>query len=792
MQFTNNFNVRVVVFIFDITDHFFYSCIRNPGMISPILPLARSEMGVDPHSQITFTHPTDRNWLIGVKPDTIWGRLGPFTAPLTDTFYTATSLVDLTALGEVILRNPVVAPIPTPRLTIADISAPLPLIKGHLVGVGRANVTDMAVEDPSSALPMQGWASPSQLSKTLDTDSIGDKLPLMARAFILTDPTSNTRAVFVVADIWSCSIAVKQEVVRRLSFGLVEMPYQAANITIAGTHTHSGAAGYLHHFLYNAMATGFDPHVFESLVSGIVRAIELAHINLAPGRVSVAQGLLGDITRNRSMPAFANNPTAMTARFPNAVDETMTQLLFEHETAAGSGKYTPIGLLNWFAIHPTNMGKQSTAISGDNKGWAAHIVERDQGKGFVAGFANGCAGDVSGNFIPGQPGFKSVEVLKLPEHRDRMIFAGERQADHASRLMRRKGAVMTGPITALEYRINLASRTGAVAALGISMAAGSVEDGGQGLVSEGVTLKDITDPTNTSHGSSLAAALSAGIAMHLGHILSAVSALFSGNAFHVLHRALTFTPVTDAQMIVAHFPKPIMLTPGAQYPDPWTPETVPLQLVRIGRFAMLGVPAEVTTVAGQHLRDAVADGLGQSGVEMIAISTYTNGYAQYVTTAEEYDLQHYEGASTLFGRRTLGTIVNATTDLAKAVQTGGVLQHDGALVDLRARVLTKRRMTFRNETGAPLRFRLYHPNDTVYAIPLWPDADFTVANNADRAIVLPFPHSLAVEAVQVIWGPGRPSARRPPRQQLFALSSDLILARSMSDVVHTRYFPTER
>jgi len=67
-----------------------------------------------------------------------------------------------------------------------------------------------------------------------------------------------------------------------------------------------------------------------------------------------------------------------------------------------------------------------------------------------------------------------------------------------------------------------------------------------------------------------------------------------------------------------------------------------------------------------------------------------------------------------------------------------------------------------------------------------------VADGADRAIVLPLPHWLFVETVQVVWGPGKLSARRPPRQRLFALSSDLIIARSMSDVVHCNYFPTER
>ncbi len=791
MQFTNNLNADVIVFIYNLQDQIFFTAMRDPSSWGLSL-FARKEMLVAARTSQMFSHPSDPAWLVGVKLATVFGRIGPFVTPLTGQIYDASSQVELTAAGQLILHNAPTVKVPTPRLTEPELNRPLPVVNGHVTGVGRANITDMAVIDPASALPMQGWASPSQLSGGLDDDSTGQTLPLMARAFIVADPTSNTRTVFVVADIWSCSIAIKQEVVRRISYDSVESPYQDANITIAGTHTHSGPAGYLHHFLYNATAMGFDPHVFESVVSGIVRAIELAHSNLAPGQVRVSQGHLKGITRNRSMPAFDNNPAAMTARFPNAVDETMTQLVFEHETARGSGKYAPIGLLNWFAIHPTNMGKQSSLISGDNKGWAAHIIERDQGIGFVAGFANGCAGDVSGNFTAGQPGFESVEVLKIPQHRDRMIFAGEKQADFANGLLKRGGAVLTGPIAAMEYRVNLAARTGAPAALGISMAAGSVEDGGQGLIHEGVTLKDIADPTSTSHGDSLGAALLAGIAVPLGHILSSMSALFSGNALRILQSALTFNPVTDAAMIAAHFPKPIMLSPGQMHPDPWTPETVPLQLVRIGQFAMLGIPAEVTTVAGLHLRRAVARGLAQTGVEITAISTYTNGYAQYVTTAEEYDLQHYEGASTLFGRGTLDAIVNATTELALAAAGGGSLKQHGTLVDLRTRVLTKRRMTFRNESGADLRFRLYQPFDTTYQATLWPGADFTVADGSERAIVLPFPHSLFVETVQVVWGPGRLSQRRPPRQRLFALSSDLILASTPSDVVHTNYFPTTR
>ena len=59
-----------------------------------------------------------------------------------------------------------------------------------------------------------------------------------------------------------------------------------------------------------------------------------------------------------------------------------------------------------------------------------------------------------------------------------MIFAGTEQARVAADMLTLTGAVLTGPITAIEYRANLAARTGATAAMGISMPAGSVEDGG--------------------------------------------------------------------------------------------------------------------------------------------------------------------------------------------------------------------------------------------------------------------------------------------------------------------------
>lgn len=85
------------------------------------------------------------------------------------------------------------------------------------------------------------------------------------------------------------------------------------------------------------------------------------------------------------------------------------------------------------------------------------------------------------------------------------------------------------------------------------------------------------------------------------------------------------------------------------------PNIVDLQLLRIGNFVIVCIPAEFTTMAGRRLREALADELKSitnSDFEIV-IAGLTNGYSSYVTTYQEYQVQRYEGASTLYGPHTL-------------------------------------------------------------------------------------------------------------------------------------------
>lgn len=53
------------------------------------------------------------------------------------------------------------------------------------------------------------------------------------------------------------------------------------------------------------------------------------------------------------------------------------------------------------------------------------------------------------------------------------------------------------------------------------------------------------------------------------------------------------------------------------------------------------------------MRDGVRSQLGTQGVEEVLLLTYSNDYMGYVTTAEEYEQQNYEGGHTIFGKWTL-------------------------------------------------------------------------------------------------------------------------------------------
>jgi neutral ceramidase len=103
---------------------------------------------------------------------------------------------------------------------------------------------------------------------------------------------------------------------------------------------------------------------------------------------------------------------------------------------------------------------------------------------------------------------------------------------------------------------------------------------------------------------------------------------------------------------------------GALKEHTWTPIVLPVQILRVGDIAILGLPAEISTEAGNQLRKAVIEVLESIGIIDIVISSCSNEYGGYVTTFDEYQLQLFEGACTLFGQYTLAAFQTEFVNLA--------------------------------------------------------------------------------------------------------------------------------
>jgi neutral ceramidase len=491
---------------------------------------------------------------------------------------------------------------------------------GYQVGVGIADITGQAAE-----VGMLGYASLTQTTAGIQSRQ-------WARAFVVADGAGR-RVAFVSAEVDFVPQSVQQEVLRRLAarFG---SRYADANVVLTATHTHSGPGGFTHDTLYNLTTFGFERSTFEAIVAGIVRSIAAADADQAPGAVKIATGTLTGANVNRSLAAFRRDPAADQASFPQAVDERMTVLRFEQ-----AGR--PVGLLDFFATHGTSMTNTNQLISSDNKGYASYRVEHDRygvdwahRGGFVAAFAQTNSGDMSPNLRDG--GAKGPTDNEF----ENTTIIGGLQADRALELFNGATETLAGPIDVRQRYVDFSH---------VDVAGRYTPDGQPHRTCPGALGQNFTAGAEDGPGPAI---------VHEGDTTTNPLLLVAG---------IIVNP-TPADVRACQAPKQVFLGTGSQNP-PWTPQVMPLQVVRVGQLALTTAPGEFTIVAGQRVLDAVNAELGGVVSHQI-LAGYANAYAGYVATPEEYDAQHYEGAATHFGRYTLPAYEQELARLAAALRDG--------------------------------------------------------------------------------------------------------------------------
>src|SRR5204863_4571663 len=85
---------------------------------------------------------------------------------------------------------------------------------------------------------------------------------------------------------------------------------------------------------------------------------------------------------------------------------------------------------------------------------------------------------------------------------------------------------------------------------------------------------------------------------------------------------------------------------------------------------VVAVPGEMTEDTGRRGRGAVLGAAHATGVARVVIAGLANEYADYFTTPQEYDAQHYEGAATVYGRASSDALEQTLVDLTKRLVGG--------------------------------------------------------------------------------------------------------------------------
>ncbi|KAK1793706.1 hypothetical protein P4O66_001421 [Electrophorus voltai] len=454
--------------------------------------------------------------------------------------------------------------------------------KSYLIGVGRADCTG-----PVANVPLMGYANPKQTAAGIHTR-------LFSRAFIVDD--GSRRVVFVSADIGMVSQRLRLEVLKELQLKYGDL-YRQDNVVLSGTHTHSGLAGYFQYTLFMITSKGYIKPSTQAIVKGIVRSIDVAHKTMKPGKIFINKGEIVGSNVNRSPHSYLNNPEQERNRYTSNTDEQIVILKFTDLNGNG------MGMISWFAVHAVSMNYTNRMVSSDNLGYASYLFEQEKNIGslpgegpYVAAFCTSNSGDVSPN-------------TRGPY----CVNTGEK----------------------CDY-LNSSCPTGGTK-MCVAFGPGNDMFESTRIIGQNIYKKAKVKTCKPALGHSFAAGTTDG-----GGDLNFTQGAVEGDPFwDGIRDTLLGAPSKEIQE--CHDPKPILFSTGEMnWPLPWHPDVVDVQIITIGSVAVVAVPGEVTTMSGRRIREAVKQ------------------------------VQRYEAASTIYGPHTLSAYIQHFRGLAKAIAQGKV------------------------------------------------------------------------------------------------------------------------
>ncbi|MDB5228744.1 MAG: hypothetical protein JWN78_2937 [Bacteroidota bacterium] len=542
------------------------------------------------------------------------------------------------------------------------------------IGTGKGDITAFF-----KGTGLLGYGLPTHYALDVET-------PLYARAFVFEQLDKSRKVCMVNCELGFITPSLKQGVLAYLQKNYPELQYDTENLLLSAQHTHCGPSGFSYHVIYNMSTPGFHKGVYDKVVSGITEAILEAEKNKKKGKIHIGKSTFSPdipVSFNRTVDAYNLNPEVKKYSHETrhlAVDREMTLLHFISE----SGE--PMGSINWFAVHTSNLPNTFFKLCSDNKGFAATYLEESFTKdnpSYVAAFAQGACGDVSARvkYNAKLPTARGKWEGFFPDDLKSSKFNGNLQFEKAkeiidSSIQEIKNETIDSISMFLDFgNINIDPKftngeTGCVTSpscMGISFLEGSIMDGPGLPTFLGAVARRIARATRHKE---LKRALKEG-----GDYARFIERKNKAQAVKDIGAATgerKFLGNFDAGKIpLPSFSDEMILNikkmakqGGFDSLNPWAPQVLTLQILQLGSVAICSLPFEITTVASWRLKKTLEEALKPKGIDDVILAPYANEYNGYITTYEEYQLQLYEGGHNVFGQYSLNALQQKYTELA--------------------------------------------------------------------------------------------------------------------------------
>lgn len=461
----------------------------------------------------------------------------------------------------------------------------------------------------------------------------GQHTRLFANALVLE--RGGRKVALVAADLFMMPAGLHQHIAEAAGFA-------PSDVLISVSHTHSGPGGFANFPTYNSAAPSMetitspetfvnffftpqpaDPQLYGFLVRQISSAIRSAEADLGPATAGWGESRITGLTRNRSVEAhladhgiiepFGEGSPEQDPEGPvHTIDPNVDVLRVDKLVRRrGRTRRVPIGAWSNFANHGTVTKAVFEAYNGDHHASAKRVFEQKvrrmgrvpAGQPVVNVFGNSNEGDQSAGLDHGGPAGSD--------------FVGRIEAAAMLRAWRRAGRSLSRT-PALDLRWTRAcfcgreTEGGTVAETGragLPFFTGSEEERGPLFDVTKVPFEGVRGP---------------------------------GEGFDSQGHKITI--------------------PAGDFPP-----AAPLMVIRVADRIIASLPGEATKEVGARVRRAVLDQAGGIGVEKVVISGLANEFLSYITTPEEYDRQHYEGGSTLFGPYEANFLRDRLVELTRAL-----------------------------------------------------------------------------------------------------------------------------